>query len=241
MITLICICTFISTLAGGLFALKFSDKLYLVLGFSAGAVIGITFFDLLPTALSLTGKYYSINTVTGIVGLGFIIYLAIDRLVIMVSKAENTKNNSGNMRGKIVAFFLTMHSFVDGTIIGLAFQVSLFTGGVVTTAVLVHDFADGINIINVILKEKGNKKYALRWLIVNAIAPLLGAYSTFYYHLPSQHLGLLLALIAGFFLYIGAGDFLPDSFHRNPKFQTLLMTLLGFATIYLAIRGSGNL
>jgi zinc transporter ZupT len=238
-ITLICIGTFISTLLGGLFALKLTDKLYLVLGFSAGAVIGVAFFDLLPAALALAEKAYSNAEIIGLTGLGFIIYLTVDRFVILLSSPVY-KGNSGSTRGKIVAFFLTMHSFLDGIIIGLAFQVSFFTGGIVTTAVLVHDFADGINIINVIIKEKGNKSYALKWLIVNAAAPLIGAYSTFYFHLPKETLGVILALVSGFFLYIGASDFLPESHQRNPKFQTLLMTLLGFITIFLAIKASGN-
>jgi ZIP family zinc transporter len=51
--------TFFSTLSGGLFALRFKDKLHLVLGFSAGAVIGVSFFELLPESMELGNKYYS--------------------------------------------------------------------------------------------------------------------------------------------------------------------------------------
>ena len=39
---------FIATFLGGLFALRFKDKLHLITGFSAGAIIGVAFFDLLP-------------------------------------------------------------------------------------------------------------------------------------------------------------------------------------------------
>ena len=45
--------TFISTLLGGLFALYLQDRLHLILGFSAGALIGVAFFDLLPESLDL--------------------------------------------------------------------------------------------------------------------------------------------------------------------------------------------
>ena len=51
MIIIIAFATFISTLIGGLCALHFKDKLHLVLGFSAGAVIGVAFFDLIPESL----------------------------------------------------------------------------------------------------------------------------------------------------------------------------------------------
>jgi zinc transporter ZupT len=45
----------------------------------------------------------------------------------------------------------------------------------------------------------------------------------------------MLALFAGFFLYIGASDLIPESFHAHPKFLTTAMTLLGSAVLYLAI------
>ena len=35
---------FIATFLGGLFALRFKDKLHLITGFSAGAIIGVAFF-----------------------------------------------------------------------------------------------------------------------------------------------------------------------------------------------------
>jgi ZIP family zinc transporter len=52
MIIWISIATLVSTLLGGMFALRFKDKLHLILGFSAGVIIGVAFFDLLPEAIN---------------------------------------------------------------------------------------------------------------------------------------------------------------------------------------------
>ncbi len=240
MITIICeVATFVSTLSGGLFALKFKSKLHLVLGFGAGAVLGVAFFDLLPTAMELSNKVYSPRRIASVTGLGFIIYLVIDRLVMLLSSSVNKRNSHGSLRGTIAAFSLTLHSLLDGVLIGFAFKISNAIGLIVATAVLVHDFADGINTANVIIKENGSRKYALKWLIADAAAPLIGAYSTFYFQLPKEKLGILLALVTGFFIYIGASNFLPESHTRHPKLLTLLMTLLGFITLYIAIHISG--
>lgn len=63
--------TFLSTLSGGLLALRFKDKLHLILGFSAGAVIGVSFFELLPQSLEIGSKYYGAGVLTATAALGF--------------------------------------------------------------------------------------------------------------------------------------------------------------------------
>ncbi len=45
---------FFSTLAGGLCALRFRDQPHLLLGLSAGVLIGVAFLDVLPEALELS-------------------------------------------------------------------------------------------------------------------------------------------------------------------------------------------
>jgi zinc transporter ZupT len=236
-IILITIAAFVTTITGGLFALKFRSKLYLILGFSAGAVLGVAFFDLLPTAFELSETKYGARNMASLVALGFTFYMILDRFLIGLN--HRRKKGGGNLRGNVAAFSLTVHSLLDGITIGLAFQISVTIGGFVAIAVLVHDFADGINTINVILKENGQKNFAIRWLIFNGLAPIAGAYSTLFYHLPQEKLGILLALVAGFFIYIGASDFIPDSQAKSPGLRTSLLTLSGIAVIYLAVRFSG--
>ena len=250
MIILISIATFFATLLGGLFALKLKDKLHLVLGFSAGAVIAVAFFDLMPESLDLGGKYFSVNTMLSITALGFVIYLLLDRLVFLhfhdhANEHTDEPTNAPN-RGILGASSLCFHSFLDGVAIGLAFQVSVAIGAIVAVAVLVHDFSDGINTVNMILKNGstasvggGGLRSALYWLIVDALAPVVGVVATLFFRVPEQGLGIILALFAGFFLYIGASDLIPESHHAHPKFLTTAMTLIGVAVLYAAVRLAG--
>jgi ZIP family zinc transporter len=53
-------------------------------------------------------------------------------------------------------------------------------------------------------------------------------------------MGVALAIFAGFFLYIGASDLIPESHHAHPKFYTTFMTLLGAGVIYLSVRIAGG-
>ncbi len=237
MLIAITIAAFFSTLIGGLFALHLKDRLHLILGFSAGAILGVAFFDLLPEALDLASKSYSAATVLTVMVIGFSSYLVLDRLVLVhVHSVDHEHENNNSNRGNAGAGSLSFHSFLDGVGIGLAFQVSSTVGMVVAAAVLTHDFSDGINTVNFVLKNNGERAKAFRWLLVDALAPVAGVVSTLFFVLPAEQLGILLALFSGFFLYIGASDLIPESYHAHPVSGTTFMTIAGICTLYVIIK-----
>lgn len=223
---------FLATLCGGLLALRLKDGLHLALGFSAGAVLGVAFFELIPEAMELASPLYSPVTISSFIALGFALYLLANRMF----SIHNGENGADQSRlGNFGAATLAIHSFLDGIGIGLAFKVSTTLGLVVAVAVLAHDFSDGLNTVNFILKHKGQKSQALKWLFVDAVAPILGVISAFFIILSDSTLGILMALFAGFFLYIGASDLVPESHHAHPVKWTTFMTILGMLTLYLII------
>ena len=241
MTILIALIAFLSTLLGGLFALRFKDRLHLILGFSAGAVIGVAFFDLIPEAIVLGSKIYDVSFIMTIVAVGFVGYMVLDRSVVFHrhSHEEDEQGQGSRGRGALGAGSLSVHSFLDGVAIGLAFQVSMAVGAVVAVAVLVHDFSDGINTVNLILKNKGNKQGAYLWLIIDALAPVAGVVSTLFFSLSEGALGIILAIFSGFFLYIGASDLLPESHHEHPTAWTTVVTVVGVGVLYFAIKLAG--
>ncbi|MEI6478142.1 MAG: ZIP family metal transporter [bacterium] len=240
MIILIALATLVATLCGGLFAFWKRDSLHLILGFSAGAVIGVAFFDLLPESIDLATKHYDLSQVTAVTAVGFLLYMLLSRVILLHPHTEHDDDcDTTGHRGILGAASLSLHSFLDGIGIGLAFQVSPAVGVVVAAAVLAHDFSDGINTVTVILRDKGRDRRALIWLGIDAVAPVLGVLATFFFTVPGPELGLLLALFAGFFLYIGAGDLLPESHHHHPKFITSVMTVAGAVVIFLAVHFAG--
>jgi ZIP family zinc transporter len=235
LIFLIGVATFLSTLLGGLFALRFKDKLHLILGFSAGAVIGVAFFDLLPEAVELRSASRDFSSVSLMVGIGFLVYLILDRMVILLSHGDE-EHGVLHHRGTLGAAGLSVHSFLDGAIIGFAFQVSAAVGGIVTAAILTHDFSDGINTVSLIMKDDGNRKRASWWLLADAVAPLIGILFTRFIELPRLELGNVLAIFCGCFIYIGASELLPESYHAHPKILTTIMTLVGISLLYIVIQ-----
>lgn len=223
----------IATYIGGSLALRFRDRVPLILGFSAGAVIGVALFDLLPEAFELGAPFHEFSTLAAIIAIGFMAYMLIDRALLLLAPAES------DHRGHVGAGSLTVHSFLDGLGIGLAFQVSPGLGATVALAVLVHDFSDGINTVNLSLSRTGKTHVAQGWLIADALAPLAGIFAASLIHANERTFSLLLALFAGFFLYIGASELLPDSHHRHPRYSTALITVLGAVLMWAAIHFGG--
>jgi zinc transporter ZupT len=223
LLLLIALAAFASTLLGGLFALGLRDKLHLILGFSAGAVVGVAFFDLLPEAVTFSAP----GVIMSWTAAGFFAYLLLDRILLFHADSAP--------RGNVGAGVLCCHSLIDGVAIGLAFQTSRSVGIVVTIAVLTHDFSDGINTMNIVFRSGGDRSRALRWLLADAAAPVAGIAATRLFELPVDRFGPALATFAGFFLYIGASDLIPESYHAHPKFLTTAMTLAGALVLYLAV------
>jgi zinc transporter ZupT len=239
-LTLIALGAFSATLIGGSVALRLKDRLHLLLGFSAGAVLGVALFDLAKEAVATGIQYHAPETILLTIGIGFLGYLVLDRSIFPHSHVEHEDVHSrGTTRGAFGASTLSFHSFLDGVGIGIGFQVSAAVGIIVAVAVLCHDFSDGINTVNMVVRAGGTKRQAFTWLLADAAAPVLGILSTLLFRVSDSALGLVLALFSGFFLYISASDLIPESHHQHPRAFTTLMTLAGAALIFIVVHLAG--
>ncbi len=237
---LIAVVASIAAFVGGLIALRFKDKLHIILGLSAGAVIGAALFDLIPESIELGGVSHSPAEMLVYTAVGFLAYLVLDRAFSFHSHDHNHLDEhheeSAHIRGSFGAASFCLHSLIDGIAIGLAFQASSAIGAVVAIAVVAHRFSDGINTVGVILKHRGQNKQAYMWLILVALAPIVGALVTLFITVSDSVLAIILAVFAGFFLYIGASDLIPEGHHSHSKALTTFMTLVGAAILYTIVQ-----
>jgi zinc transporter ZupT len=232
---------FASTAAGGLFAIRYRRHLHLILGFTAGVVMGVVGFDLLPEIFHLTSEYgvEPSRPMVALVG-GFLLFHAVEKLLLIHRGQETSYADHHHPDvGLLSALALVAHSFVDGVGIGLGFQVSPRIGLVVATAVIAHDFADGLNTVGLMLAHQNTRRRALVMLALDALAPLAGAASTLAVQLPAPLLPLYLGFFAGFLLYIGAADILPEAHSHRSSALTIALTCLGAAFVYAVTRVTG--
>lgn len=219
----------ISTFLGGAVALRLHRELTTLIALTGGVVLGVAIFSVLPEAIETVDDPTLVST---LVGAGFLIFFFAERLIVLHHRDEPEQARAHERVGVLGAAGLCVHSFVDGLGIGLAFGLDTTTGVLVLVAVLAHDFADGLNTVGFILSQSGDRRKAITWLSIDALAPLLGAIVGASITVSEQTLGYLLSLYVGFFLFMGATDLLPEA-HRHPSRLRVALTGAGFAAIFV--------
>lgn len=210
----------IATVLGGSLALGLQRRMTLVLALAAGVVLGVALFDLIPEALAMAHGVYATTTIFFFVALGFGSYLALTRVL-----ARAGRRGLG-WRNHLGPASLTLHSFLDGMGIGLAFHIAPEIGWTVALAVLTHDLADGINTVSLSLANTRHAT-AKRWLFINGAAPLVGVLTGLVVQVPDYFLAPLLAIFGGAFLFIGACELIPRSHALDPRRRTAVANLIG--------------
>jgi zinc transporter ZupT len=195
------IATFVSTFLGGLFALKFKDKLHYIMAFAAGVLLGIVSFDIFPEIISQI-KEYDFPAISVMVAMvcGFLIFHILEKSILLHSHSEEHFPSHKHPRvGVFSALALAGHSFMDGVAIGLGFQINSMIGILIAIAVISHDFTDGMNTVSLMLNHKNTNKKATMFLLLTAFTPILGVMFTLFFTVPQYFLFLYLGFFAVFF------------------------------------------
>jgi zinc transporter ZupT len=243
------------TLIGGWVAAHVGDRRHLVLGLTAGMLLGIVAFELLPEALTTNSvRAFGVPLVLLLFVAGFLATHVAEKLVAIHRAHEDeysphdhtlshrhlhvdSPNPSSRAPGLGIAAAgaLIGHSFIDGFAIGASFQAGGTAAVVVAIAVVSHDFADGFNTYTIIRLYGNNRRRSGALVVADAIAPLLGASVTLTFVLSQGVLGLYLGFFAGFLLYLATSDILPEAHASHPSRGTLLLTIVGTAAMWLVI------
>ena len=230
--------TFVSTLSGGLFSIKYRDKIHLIISFTAGVLIAVSFFDVIQEIFSIAQEnHFDLQPALIMIVAGFLAIHILEKTALIHHSHETQyAEHKHPMVGYIGASGLAFHSFLDGVGIGLGFQVSPHIGFLIAFAVIAHDFSDGLNTVSVMLLNRHTVKKALVLLSLDAITPILGVLTTYLFHIPEMWLMLYLGFFAGFLLYIGASDLLPEAHSNKSSYGLIGLTALGIVFIFIVTR-----
>ena len=225
-------------MTGGLVGLKNKDRLHRLLGYTAGVLLGVVAFDLLPEIFKILSQEHRSATGAMIALVcGFLLFHIVEKSILIhhTQEAEYEVHHHPHV-GVASALALSGHSFLDGVGIGLGFQAGTSVGIAVAIAVIAHDFTDGLNTVNLMLLNKNRSRKAFLFLLLDAATPILGVLSTLLFHVSDAGLTLYLGFFAGFLLYIGSSEILPEAHSKHSSYQTIGLTILGASFMFLVTR-----
>ena len=234
---LLSVATFFSTLLGGIAGLKNRDRLHRLLGLTAGVVIGVVAFDLLPEIFKSIGHGVTDREAMVALVCGFLVFHIVEKSILIHHSQEHEYEVHHHPQvGIASALALSGHSFLDGLGIGLGFQAGNAVGISVAIAVIAHDFADGLNTVTLMMINRNNRRRAFAMLLVDAFAPVVGAIVGTMIHISDGGLTLYLGFFAGFLLYIGASEILPEAHSKHSSYVTIALTVFGAMFMFFVTR-----
>ncbi len=218
------------------FALKIS---HFLASFAAGVLLGTAFFDLLPEAAH-EGEEKGIDIFFWAL-FGIILFFLIERSIHWFHHHGEFHKHEKESNPTIPLIIIgdTIHNFIDGVIIAATFMVSAPLGIVTTIAVFAHELPQEIGDFGIMLHKGLARKKIILVNILSALVALAGALITYLLgNILEDYVPVLLALAAGFFIYIATSDLIPEIHHEKRKgFAVIESSLLiaGAITVWLSI------
>ncbi len=210
---------------------------------AAGVLVATALSALLPEAYELVGDTLGRVPLAAAVLFGYLAFSGLDALLHAHTGAGHDNHEdhahgepielSANPLGLVRSAGIISHSTLDGVATGVGFTSSFELGLLVATAVLAHNFADGMNVVTLALSSGHNRMTARIVLALAALAPALGVAIGSQATVSDQVLGLLLAVFAGVFLAIGAGHLLPEAQHGRPGIAPSLVLAAAAGALFV--------
>lgn len=227
----------------GIFTFLFNDKLLnklliLLIGFSAGGLIGGAFLHLLPEALEHDG---SINTYIYLI-LGFIMFFVLERYFLW----RHCHNGICDVHPFSYLNLIGdgIHNFFDGLIIGSSFLVDIKFGVITTATIVFHEIPQEIGDFGVLVYGGFGKYKALFFNLLSALTAIVGAVIGFYFgENIANFSSIMLPFAAGGFIYIASCDLIPE-IHKQSDIKksslSMLFFILGILFIYIIKQINGH-
>ncbi|QBQ55593.1 ZIP family metal transporter [Nitrosococcus wardiae] len=182
--------------------------------FAAGVLISVSFLHIIPKSFEM-----NVNAPVYLL-VGFVLLHLLSRFITAFVCEQNP--NSRYSIGLIPMFGIGFHSFIDGFMYSITFTVSIFTGALAATGMVLHEFPEGIITYLLLLRGGFSEKTSLilAFLAASLTTPL-GTLISYPYisQINKPLLGALLSLSAGVLIYVGATHLLPqaenEKEHRN--------------------------
>lgn len=229
----------LSTGLGSLVAFFIKDfkhrYLSLLMGFSAGVMIQISFMELLFSAVVETGFLIAnISFFLGIATIAAIEFLIPHEYEEEKLTGKEKKNKRLMKTGILVSAGILIHNFPEGIVTLFGTIKDPHLGLVLLIAIALHNIPEGISVSIPIYYATKNRKKAFLWSLLSGISEPIGAVIGFFVLFPFINpfvLNMALAFVAGIMVFISFDELLPLSLSHGEAHLAITSLFLGMLTM----------
>jgi zinc and cadmium transporter len=198
--------------------------------FAAGVLISVSFMHIIPKSFQMNGAAPVFLLA------GFLTIHLSNRLLNLYLCHDYERADYAV--GIIPMLGIGFHSFVDGLIYSVTFNVSMFTGVLAAIGMILHEFPEGI--VTFVLLERGGlnrRKSAIYAFLAAAISTPLGTLVSYPFinNIKQSTLGILLAISAGALVYVGASHLLPAVEKEGKRYSVLALAAGVLVAIFIVM------
>jgi len=231
--------TTIGSLIGLVFKRENSRFMSFVLGFTAGVMVGVSFFELLPSGFEEIGFVKaSIAFIAGFIFIFLIDYFIPHEYIGQKERITDKTDKKLLRTGLFVALGIGIHNFPEGMATFYSSLVDIKVGIAIAIAIAIHNIPEGIAVSAPIYKATGSRGKAFLWSFLSGVVEPIGAILTALVLLPflnSMILGYLLSGIAGLMVFISIDELLPISKSYGYSHLPIVSFIVGMIIMILSL------
>ena len=231
----------LSTTIGSLIAFIFKEPskkfISIIMGFSAGVMILISFAELLAEGIEassfLIGHLFFF--------LGMVLMLLIDIGISHKYEFENKEKLSNPKLDKtslLVMIGVFIHNFPEGMVTFVGTLKNIELGILLAFAIAIHNIPEGIAVAVPIYTSTKNSKKAFFWSFISGVSEPIGALIAGLVLFPFINdfiLGATLAIVGGFMVYISLDELLPASRYSGYEHLSIIGIILGMVVMAISL------
>jgi len=231
--------TTIGSLLGLVFKRENSRFMSFVLGFTAGVMVGVSFFELLPSGFKEIGFVKaSIAFLAGFIFIFIIDYFIPHEYIGQKERITDKTDKKLLRTGLFVALGIGIHNFPEGMATFYSSLVDIKIGIAIAIAIAIHNIPEGIAVSAPVYKATGSRGKAFLWSFLSGVVEPIGAILTALVLLPflnSMILGYLLSGIAGLMVFISIDELLPISKSYGYNHLPIVSFIVGMMIMILSL------
>jgi len=213
---------------GGIVAIFNEEKVrrstHFIVSFAIGALLSVSFLDLIPEAVEMS----SVGKAMPFVLLGVFIFFLLEKFIFWYHCHDG--QCPVHTYSYLILWGDFLHNFVDGIILALTFLVDVKLGLLTTVAVILHEIPQEIGDFGILIHGGFSRAKALWYNFLSATSVIIGAALTYAFGAALEpFLPAGLALVAGAFVYLATVDLMPE-LHESTRLSHTLVQIL-FITI----------